>query len=450
VLQIIQRARENHFLKKYQEEHSKIDDTVIKDTHKAFTYYGKEKVSGWTEDLLPESFESSKWAKKFATLEAEATLSEDDTKLKADLEALSRAAAAINENRNTTSATEEAAPKYHEEVKSIMAPYLDKQQKETLREDEYSVFEAHSRYWERHFYDDLKRLNCLPPTVVTRVSEFIPQNVSFVEKIVDNGFAYALDDGSVYFDVHAFEAAGNPYPRLEPWSRPDSKHVRKEVVGGRTEIERQELAPNGTEKQTKLAKKNPVDFALWKGSRPGEPSWESPWGRGRPGWHIECSAMCSEVLGKKIDIHSGGIDLAFPHHDNELAQAEAFWTENGKPHQWVNYFIHMGHLSIAGSKMSKSLKNFISIRDAMASGEWTARRLRIIFMMGGWRNGIEITKDMRREAETWETTVGNFFTNVKARAAEEAEKEKAGDFIPHYFGKQENTLYKEWEPHLCT
>ncbi len=105
-------------------------------------------------------------------------------------------------------------------------------------------------------------------------------------------------------------------------------------------------------------KRSAQDFALWKKSKEGEPSWQSPWGTGRPGWHIECSAMASDVLGETIDIHSGGEDLRFPHHDNELAQSEAYFDRG----QWINYFLHSGHLHIEGKKMSKSLKNFITIR----------------------------------------------------------------------------------------
>ncbi len=108
-------------------------------------------------------------------------------------------------------------------------------------------------------------------------------------------------------------------------------------------------------------KRNIADFVLWKKSKPGEPRWSSPWGEGRPGWHIECSAMCSDILGGAVDINGGGIDLAFPHHENQLAQSEAYWGTK----QWVNFFLHTGHLHINGLKMSKSLKNFITIQAAL-------------------------------------------------------------------------------------
>ncbi|TAQ85610.1 hypothetical protein B7494_g6064 [Chlorociboria aeruginascens] len=160
-------------------------------------------------------------------------------------------------------------------------------------------------------------------------------------------------------------------------------------------------------------KRGASDFAMWKKSKAGEPVWPSPWGEGRPGWHIECSVMASDVLGSKMDMHSGGIDLAFPHHDNELALSEAYFCEHSTPHNWVNYFLHMGHLSITGSKMSKSLKNFQTIKDALKT-VYTPRGLRIVFLMSRWNNGVEISPDMRTMAEGWESTVNNFFVNVKS------------------------------------
>merc|ERR1719238_482360 len=134
-------------------------------------------------------------------------------------------------------------------------------------------------------------------------------------------------------------------------------------------------------------KKSPNDFALWKFSKPGEPAWPSPWGPGRPGWHIECSVMASEVLGENMDIHAGGCDLKFPHHDNELAQAEAYWGH----HQWVNYFLHCGHLHIKGLKMSKSLKNFITIRQALDDLKVSPRQMRLLFLANPWEKSMNFS-----------------------------------------------------------
>lgn len=180
-----------------------------------------------------------------------------------------------------------------------------------------------------------------PPDVLTRVSEYIPQILKCISGILDNKFAYVSNE-SVYFDTAAFSKT-HSYAKLEPENLGNTK-LANEGEGSLS---------SGTSD-----KKNPSDFALWKKSKEGEPKWESPWGWGRPGWHIECSAMASDILGAVLDIHSGGEDLRFPHHDNELAQSEAFFGSQ----QWVNYFIHSGHLHINGCKMSKSLKNFITIK----------------------------------------------------------------------------------------
>lgn len=178
----------------------------------------------------------------------------------------------------------------------------------------------------------------------------------------------------------------------------------------------------------------------WKASKPGEPAWPSPWGEGRPGWHIECSAMASAVLGKSIDLHSGGCDLCFPHHDNELAQSEAYWTVDNAPVQWVNYFLHMGHLSISGMKMSKSLKNFTTVRDALKQPEWTSRSLRICFLLTNWHDGIEVTEGVLKETAAWESKMNNlFFKSLEAARGRQAgsgdlyNAQKASEADPQLF-----------------
>ncbi|WYZ38465.1 hypothetical protein EsH8_III_000379 [Colletotrichum jinshuiense] len=272
----------------------------------------------------------------------------------------------------------------------------------TIDTSDQTIFTDLTQSMEQLFFDDMDALNCLRPDVITRVTEYVPQIASFVERIVDKGFAYE-SDGSVYFDITAFEKAGNTYARLRPGNRND-KSLQEDGEGA--------LSKNLGEKR------NEGDFALWKKSKQGEPYWPSRWGQGRPGWHIECSVMASDILGAQMDIHSGGIDLAFPHHDNELAQSEAFYVDNTKgEHTWVNNFLHMGHLSISGSKMSKSLKNFQTIQDALAT-TYTARGMRVVFLMGKWNDGVEISPDMRAQASNWEATVNNYFTNVKALVAD--------------------------------
>lgn len=310
------------------------------------------------------------------TLTGEGKPGDAEAKLKMHISNMTSAVIAINGNQVFNGADE------------ILLPYLDSLYKETIDTSDQSIFTDLTRYMEGEFTDDMDALNVLRPDVVTRVTEYVPQIAKFVEKVVEKGFAYEAE-GSVYFDITTFEKAGNTYARLRPESRND-KALQEEGEGSLS--------------KSLGGKKGAGDFALWKKSKPGEPYWPSKWGNGRPGWHIECSVMASDVLGSRMDLHSGGIDLAFPHHDNELAQSEAYFCEHGHEHTWVNYFLHMGHLSISGSKMSKSLKNFQTIKDALAS-TYTARSMRIVFLLGRWNDGVEISPDMRTQADTWEATV---------------------------------------------
>jgi cysteinyl-tRNA synthetase len=230
-------------------------------------------------------------------------------------------------------------------------------------------FSTLAREHEASFLADMDALGVAPPDVLTRVSEYVPEVVDFIGGIIARGFAYA-SHGSVYFDTAAYRAdARHVYGKLVP-----------ENVGNAAATAEGEgaLAGAGGDKRA------PCDFALWKASKPGEPAWPSPWGEGRPGWHIECSAMCRDALGGwaggRIDIHSGGVDLRFPHHENEIAQSEACLDAcHAGGAQWVNYFLHSGHLNIEGLKMSKSLKNFIKIGDALA--RYGARALRLLFLL---------------------------------------------------------------------
>ncbi|RWA12818.1 hypothetical protein EKO27_g2286 [Xylaria grammica] len=330
------------------------------------------------------------------TLTGEGKPSDDEAKLKMHISNMTSAVIAIGGNQLFPGAEE------------ILLPYFDSLYKESLDTSDQTIFTSLTQFMENEFTKDMDALNVLRPDVVTRVTEYVPQIASFVEKVVEKGFAYEAE-GSVYFDIAAFEKSGNTYARLRPESRND-KALQEEGEGSLG--------------KSLGGKRGPGDFALWKKSKPGEPYWPSKWGNGRPGWHIECSVMASDVLGSRMDFHSGGIDLAFPHHDNELAQSEAYFCEHGHEHTWVNYFLHMGHLSISGSKMSKSLKNFQTIKDALAS-TYTARSMRIVFLHGRWNDGVEITPSMRTQADTWEATVNNFFINVKSLLVEASETRSA-------------------------
>lgn len=212
-----------------------------------------------------------------------------------------------------------------------------------------------ARYWEAQFMTDMAELGVEPPAILARVSEHIPQIIAYIQQLEDAGFTYT-DDKGVWFRVAQL---GPAYGRLHPSAVPE---VQETSTGH-----------------------DQRDFALWKAAKPGEPSWESPWGPGRPGWHIECSAMALAATGKDtLHIHSGGIDLRFPHHTNEAAQSEArlvalqgehasacagcaVAAADQVPH-WVQAWLHIGHVHIAGKKMSKSLKNFISVREFLDAG----------------------------------------------------------------------------------
>jgi len=257
-----------------------------------------------------------------------------------------------------------------------------------------------SSKFEAEFFEDLAALGVAPPDILTRVTEFVPQVIEYIERIIEQGKAYE-SNGSVYFDVEAFSSVPcMHYCKLNPENKNNS-----------------ELLAEGEGKLTQdfiSDKKSPRDFALWKKSKPNEPSWDSPWGPGRPGWHIECSAMATNAFAAtsefrgQMDIHSGGQDLKFPHHDNEMAQSEA---HSNMP-QWVNYFIHSGHLHIDGFKMSKSLKNFITIREALQMH--TSRQIRFCFLLHKYNANMDYGDNTMQHAIITEKFFSEFFHNVKA------------------------------------
>lgn len=306
----------------------------------------------------------------------------------------------------------------------ILYAHLDKTRAHTVSDP--AIFRALAARWEAAFFDDMRRLNVEPPSKLTRVSEYVPEIVQFIEKIIANGYAYVDDASSesrnvwfatTQFDGSACAAGQHQYAKLAPWSQ-GNRELLEEGEGA--------LAAKG--------KRHPSDFALWKRAKPGEPSWPSPWGPGRPGWHIECSVMASEVLGSQLDVHSGGVDLLFPHHDNELAQSEAYHDCT----QWVNYFLHTGHLHIEGLKMSKSLKNFISIDDALSRS--TSRQLRLAFLMHPWHAKMDFREASLAEVRAAETTFNNFFASVAAFEREHRAKGAAYSDGQHHYGEAAKAL----------
>jgi cysteinyl-tRNA synthetase len=217
------------------------------------------------------------------------------------------------------------------------------------------------------FQKNLSDLNILPPTVSPRATQEIDQIITMIKGLVDHGFAYPME-GDVYFRVEK----DSEYGKLS------GRRLDDMQAGSRIEVDQR--------------KENPMDFALWKGARPGEPAWDSPWGKGRPGWHIECSAMNLHHLGEQIDIHGGGNDLIFPHHENEIAQTESF---TGKP--FARYWIHNGMLQLGGEKMSKSLGNLVTIEDFLS--RHSADALRMTILNSGYRGPLTFTEEVIGQSE---------------------------------------------------
>ncbi|NJM64751.1 MAG: cysteine--tRNA ligase, partial [Acaryochloris sp. RU_4_1] len=250
---------------------------------------------------------------------------------------------------------------------------------------EGSSMQAVSDRYIAAYFDDIRQLNVLDADEYPRVTEHIPAIHQLIQALENNGYAYAVD-GDVYYSVRQFANYGKLSGR--------QLEQMQTGAGGRVD-------PNDLE----FKKQYPFDFALWKAAKPGEPAWESPWGEGRPGWHIECSAMIRARLGETIDIHGGGGDLVFPHHENEIAQSEAL---TGQP--LANYWLHNGMVTVNGEKMSKSLGNFTTIRDLL-DGNWLEYPqpidpmvIRLFVLQAHYRKPLDFTKDAMIAAENgWQT-----------------------------------------------
>jgi cysteinyl-tRNA synthetase len=220
------------------------------------------------------------------------------------------------------------------------------------------------------YHDDMGALGALPPDREPRATEFVPQMVAMIARLMQQGHAYAAE-GHALFHV----------PSMPDYGQLSKRSLDDLIAGARVEV-----APY---------KKHPADFILWKPSTPDQPGWDSPWGRGRPGWHIECSAMSGELLGEVFDIHGGGLDLIFPHHENEIAQSRC---AHGTP-VMARYWLHNGFVQVNGQKMSKSLGNFFTVHELLEEGH-RGEAIRLALLAAHYRQPIDITRDGLKEAKT--------------------------------------------------
>lgn len=256
-------------------------------------------------------------------------------------------------------------------------------------------------------------LGCIPPDYEPRATGHIPEMIELIQNLIDNGHAYPADDGSgdVYFDVQSWDRYGS-------------------LSGQKIS----EMAPAAD--ADPRAKRDPRDFALWKGYKPGEPltaSWDTPWGRGRPGWHLECSAMSGKYLGDAFDIHGGGMDLRFPHHENEMAQSQAA----GRP--FATYWMHNGWVTMAGEKMSKSLGNTALVTEVVK--QFPARAVRLYLAAPHYRSAIEYSTEHLAESVQQLERIDSFLDRAKAQLgdlASEYPAENAKDFMPEKFADSMN------------
>ena len=231
--------------------------------------------------------------------------------------------------------------------------------------------------FEGAFLEDLKALNCLSPHHLPRATEHIPEMIGIIDKLLHRGIAYRTGDGSVYFSISKYQEAGCRYGQL-------------------AHIDFEQMRPGERVRSDEYTKDSVADFALWKARVPedGDVFWPAPWGEGRPGWHIECSAMSMKILGTSFDLHLGGEDLVFPHHEDEIAQSEG---ATGKP--FVKHWLHGAHLLVEGKKMSKSLGNFFTIRDLLAKG-YSGREIRFLLLKGHYRETFNFTIEGLDEARS--------------------------------------------------
>ena len=266
-------------------------------------------------------------------------------------------------------------------------------------EEGTSASEVSEKYI-KYFFEDISRLNILESVKRPKVTENMAEIIEIIQKLIDNGFAYEKD-GDVYFEVKKYK----DYGKLS------NQKIEELELGARIDVSE--------------IKKNPVDFALWKKKKDGEPFWESPWGQGRPGWHIECSAMAKKYLGDTFDIHGGGQDLVFPHHENEIAQSKCAYHGN-----FANYWLHNGFIQINGDKMSKSLGNFFLLREILE--KFSGNVVRLFILSTHYRKPINFSfenmEDTKKALQNIIKSMNKFENIVEKYKNEKIESVKNSEF----------------------
>ena len=266
-------------------------------------------------------------------------------------------------------------------------------------EEGTSASEVSEKYI-KYFFEDISKLNILDSVKRPKVTENMAEIIEIIQKLIDNGFAYEKD-GDVYFEVKKYK----DYGKLS------NQKIEELELGARIDVSE--------------IKKNPVDFALWKKKKDGEPFWESPWGQGRPGWHIECSAMAKKYLGDTFDIHGGGQDLVFPHHENEIAQSKCAYHGN-----FANYWLHNGFIQINGDKMSKSLGNFFLLREILE--KFSGNVVRLFILSTHYRKPINFSfenmEDTKKALQNIVKSMNKFENIVEKYKNEKIENVKNSEF----------------------
>lgn len=257
---------------------------------------------------------------------------------------------------------------------------IDDKMIKKANEENTTVKEIGDKYI-NEYYTDADALNIERATVNPRATEFIDDIIEFVSALIDKGYAYEVD-GDVYFRTKKFDGYG----------KLSGKNIEDLQAGARISVDER--------------KEDPMDFAIWKSQKPGEPAWECPWGMGRPGWHIECSCMAKKLLGETIDIHAGGMDLAFPHHENEVAQSEAL---TGKT--FANYWMHSAFVNVDNQKMSKSLNNFFTAREILE--KYDADVIRFLMLSGHYRIQINFSQELLESAKSSVDRLYNAIGNLE-------------------------------------